>query len=177
MSARQTHERKRPMRPPIASEELPGEVPPALRLTASDRPGVAQPVPVRDIPAQPWSTVFLTALVLFAVMLAAWEIYWRNFGVEPSYRNSDGQWAMQRHRIDDGDGAKTVLIGASRVLFDVQLPVWERATGERPIQLAMEGTSPVPVLEDLANDSHFSGRLLVGVTPHVFFAGAIYRDQ
>jgi len=28
-----------------------------VRLTASDRPGVAQPVPVRDIPAQPWRAI------------------------------------------------------------------------------------------------------------------------
>ena len=26
----------------------------AIRQTASDRPGVAQPVPVRDIPDRPW---------------------------------------------------------------------------------------------------------------------------
>ena len=49
-----------------------------------------------------------------------------------------------------GEGNKTVLIGSSRVLFDVQLPVWEKLAGERPIQLAIEGTSSVPVLEDLA---------------------------
>ena len=148
-----------------------------LRLTASDRPGVAQPVPVRDIPAQPWGFVFVTAAALLLVMLAGWEGYWRHFGVVPSYRNSDGQWAEQRRRIDDGEGGKTVLIGASRMLFDIQLPEWERATGERPIQLAMEGTSPVPVLEDLAADPKFTGRLVIDVTPHVLFAGGMYRGE
>ncbi len=95
----------------------------------------------------------------------------------PGYRNSDGEWAAQRRRIDNGEGNKTVLIGASRVLFDVQLPVWERLTGERPIQLAMEGTSPMPMLEDLAADPHFTGRLLVGVAPDVFFTGFAYRGR
>ena len=152
--------------------------PPAgLRLTASDRPGVAQPVPERDIPAQPWRLVFVVAIALFAVQMAGWEWYWRDFGVRPSYRNSDGQWAQQRRRIDEGEGGKTVLIGASRMLFDIQLPTWERVGGEKPIQLAMEGTSPVPVLEDLAADPDFTGRVLVDVTPHVFFAGQTYRDQ
>ncbi|MGH8172405.1 MAG: hypothetical protein ACREPX_04620 [Rhodanobacteraceae bacterium] len=151
--------------------------PPGLRLTASDRPGVAQPVPERDIPAQPWGVAFLAALALFVALMAAWELHWRDFGVRPSYRNSDGQWAEQRRRIDEGEGGKTVLIGASRMLFDVQLPTWENITGDRPIQLAMEGTSPVPVLEDLAADPDFTGRLLIDVTPHVFFAGQTYRDQ
>ena len=67
-----------------------------------------------------------------------------SFGATPGYRNSNGAWAEQRRRIDTGEGGKTVLIGSSRVMFDVQLPVWERIAGERPIQLAIEGTSPVP---------------------------------
>jgi hypothetical protein len=153
------------------------ERPGFVRLTASDRPGVAQPVPVRDIPPQPWRRVFIVAVVLAALMLAGWEAYWRAYGALPTYRNSDGEWAMQRRRVDAGEGNKTVLIGSSRVLFDVQLPVWEKIAGERPIQLAIEGTSSVPVLEDLANDPGFTGRLLVGVAPELFFSGFALRGN
>lgn len=148
-----------------------------VRQTASDRPGVAQPVPVRDIPAQPWGPILLAAVVMAALLLAGWELYWRGFGASPAYRNSDGAWAQQRRRIDSGEGDGTVLIGSSRILFDVQLPVWQRLTGERPIQLAIEGTSPVPVLEDLAKDPDFTGRLLVGVAPELFFSGFAYRGD
>jgi hypothetical protein len=102
-------------------------------------------------------------------------MHWRAFGANPGYRNSDGQWAIERRRIDAGEGHRTVLTGASRVLFDVQLPAWQRVTGERPIQLAMEGTTPVPVIEDLAADPAFTGRLLIGVAPDVFFSGFAYR--
>lgn len=153
------------------------ERPGFARLTASDRPGVAQPVPVRDIPTQPWQRIFLVALVLFVLLMMGWEHYWRAFGASPTYRNSDGQWAQQRRRIDTGEGDNTVLIGSSRVLFDVQLPVWEKLAGERPIQLAIEGTSAVPVLEDLAADPNFSGHLLVGVAPDLFFSGFAYRGK
>ncbi len=148
-----------------------------VRLTASDRPGVAQPVPVRDIPIQPWGRLLAFAVLAAALLVGAWEWHWRAFGATPSYRNSDGQWVQQRRRIDNGEGDKTVLAGASRVLFDVQLPVWEKLTGERPIQLALEGTSPVPVLEDLAADPDFTGRLLIGVAPDVFFSGFAYRGS
>ena len=153
------------------------ERPGFVRLTASDRPGVAQPVPERDIPPQPWGRILLGALVLFLLLMVAWEAYWRDFGAVPGYRNSNGAWAEQRRRIDEGEGGKTVLIGSSRILFDVQLPVWERLSGERPIQLALEGTSPVPVLEDLAADRNFTGRLLVGVAPDIFFTGFAYRGD
>jgi hypothetical protein len=148
-----------------------------VRLTASDRPGVAQPVPERDIPSKPWGPILIGATVMFVVMLIVWELYWRDYGVTPSYRNSYGSWADQRRRINLGEGGKTVLIGSSRILFDVQLPIWEKATGERPIQLALEGTSAVPVLEDLANDPDFTGRLVVGVAPDLFFSGFAYRGE
>lgn len=156
---------------------LPLDLPRAgfVRLTAADRPGVAQPVPERDIPEQPWPWIWLGAAILALLLIGAWEWRWRAFGVIPSYRNSDGQWASQRRRIDHGEGNKTVLIGSSRVLFDVQLPVWQRIAGERPIQLAMEGTTPLPMLEDLAADPKFTGRLVVGIAPLVFFSGHAMR--
>ncbi len=143
-----------------------------MRSTASDRPGVAQPVPERDVPDRPWRPIFIAAFAVFLLLLGAWETYWRAYGMQSGYYyNDNSAWALQRRRIDEGEGNKTVLIGSSRVLFDVQLPVWERIAGERPIQLALEGTSPVPVLEDLADDPAFTGRLLIGVAPNLFFTG------
>jgi hypothetical protein len=165
------------MRSSISSSDLAGCGAARLRLTASDRPGVAQPVPVRDIPARPWNSISIAALVLALLMIGAWEWHWRAFGATPAYRNSNGAWAQQRRRIDTGEGGKTVLIGSSRVLFDVQLPEWEKIAGERPIQLAIEGTSPVPMLEDLAADPAFTGHLLVGVAPDIFFSGFTYRGE
>jgi hypothetical protein len=145
------------------------------RQTAADRPGIAQPVPVRPIPEQPWGRIFVGAVLIFAVLLGGWEAYWRAYGVHPSITNSYGLWALQRRRIDAGEGAATVLLGSSRVLFDIQLPVWERLAGRRPIQLAIEGTSPLPFLENLAGDPRFTGHVLVGVAPDLFFSGYEYR--
>ncbi|MFD0739759.1 hypothetical protein ACFQZQ_10750 [Lysobacter koreensis] len=147
------------------------ERPGFVRLTASDRPGVAQPVPERDIPPQPWGRILLGALVLFLLLMAAWEWHWRAFGATPAYRNSDGAWTLQRRRIDHGEGDATVLLGSSRMLSDVQLPVWERLSGRRPIQLALEGTTPTVPLEQLADDPDFTGRLLVDITANLFRAG------
>jgi len=146
------------------------------RQTAADRPGVAQPVPVRPVPEQPWGPILLGALVIFALLLAGWEAYWRDYGVHPSIANTEGLWAIQRRRIDAGEGDATVLLGASRVYFDIQLPVWQRLAGRRPIQLSFEGTSPLTELEDLADDPHFTGRVLVGVAPELVFSGFAIHD-
>ena len=135
------------------------------RQTAADRPGVAQPVPARPVPVQPWRPILLGALLLLTLLVSAWEWQWRAFGVTPGIRNSDGLWAHERRRIDAGEGGATVLIGDSRMLFDFQLPVWERLSGKRPVQLSLEGTSPIFALEELAADEHFTGRLLVDLAP------------
>ena len=149
-----------------------------VRETASDRPGVAQPVPVRDIPERPWGAMIAAAFVLFLALMAAWEWHWRAFGSEGgTYRNSDGLWARERRRIDQGEGDATVLVGSSRLFFDVRLATWERLSGRRPIQLSFEGTSAMPMLEDLANEPAFTGKLLVGVTPGLFFSGRARRGS
>ncbi len=131
-----------------------------------------RPLPVRSLR----SSALIGALVMLLLM-GGWEAYWRSEGAIPSYRNSEGLWAIQRRRIDDGDGARTVFAGSSRMYFNTQLDVWERESGERPIQLALEGTSPVSLMEDLADDPDFTGTLIVGVAPGLFFSGFEYRGD
>lgn len=140
-----------------------------------DDPDVVDAYVERPLPSVRLGTAWITAVILCVVGLVAWEMHWRDFGVRPGYRNSDGLWTIQRRRINAGEGDAVVVVGSSRVMFDVQLDSWQQATGERPIQLALEGTSPMNVLEDLAADDAFRGRLLVGVTPGLFFSGRGFR--
>ena len=115
------------------------------------------------------------ALLVTLMLLLAWEAWVRSEGVTPSYRNSDGQWAEQRRRINQDAGDGWVFIGSSRTLFNMQLGVWEQLDQRRPLQLALEGTAPVAVLEGLADDNDFTGKLIVGVAPGLFFSGYEYR--
>ena len=119
----------------------------------------------------------LIALLVTILLMSGWEAYWRSDGSVPGYRNSEGLWAMERRRINDGEGDKTVIAGSSRIFFDTQLDVWEEESGERPIQLALEGTSPVSLMEDLADLPDFTGSLLVGVSPAMMYTGFEYRGD
>jgi hypothetical protein len=131
----------------------------------------------RALPQKSQGIAALIGLAVMIAMMCGWEAYWRSEGSVPSYRNDEGLWAIQRRRIDNGEGGKTVIAGSSRMFFNTQLDVWETETGERPIQLALEGTSPVSLMEDLADDPDFTGTLIVGVAPGLFFSGFEYRGS
>ena len=129
----------------------------------------------RALPGDSIGLAALIGLLVMIVMMSGWEMYWRSDGSIPSYRNSEGLWAIQRRRVNEIEGDKTVLAGSSRMYFNTQLDVWERVSGERPIQLSLEGTSPISLMEDLAEDPDMTGTLLVGVAGEMFFTGFEYR--
>jgi hypothetical protein len=126
----------------------------------------SEPVFHRRIPELSWPRIAVLAAVLAALGIAGWEAYWRGpQQVQASYRNSDGQWAEVRRRVDSGEPNATVFIGSSRTQFDIDLDVWQEMTGVHGIQLALEGSNPLPILTDLASDEDFGGLLVVGITP------------
>jgi hypothetical protein len=126
-------------------------------------------VHVRDIPAGPWASVIVLCLVLVALSVGAWEYQTRQLGLTAGdLDDGAGHWAQERRKIDRED-IRLAIAGSSRILFDTDLDIWQSETGVRPLQLALAGTSPRIVMEDLANDDDFSGVLLVGVTPGLYF--------
>jgi hypothetical protein len=143
--------------------------PPGLRLTASNRPGVAQPVPERDIPDQPWKAIALAVLVLTVVLTGLWEWRMRGLGLTPGHlADGPSAWAEQRRRVRAEPGS-VVIVGDSRILFDTDMDRFEQLTGQRPIQLALQGTNGRPFLEDLADDPHFTGLAIVGIKELSYF--------
>lgn len=133
----------------------------------------AEPVILREVPTGRWPRTALLAVVLLLAALAGWEGYWRSQQVVPGYGNSDGQWAEARRKVDAAHPDATVFIGSSRTQFDLGLAVWQEETGVEPIQLALEGSNPLPLLAELAADEDFRGLLLVGITPPLIFQPGI----
>jgi hypothetical protein len=152
--------------PPPATHEV---LPKGLRLTAADRPGVAQPVPERDIPHQPWGRISLIVLILVLLLSSLWEWQMRRLELVPGDMSSTyDTWAELRREVDRRD-VPLLLIGDSRILFDTDLDRIHQLTGVHPIQLGIAGGTGLLVLEDIADDPHFKGLAIVGMAETSFF--------
>lgn len=112
-----------------------------------------------------WLTLLLTVL-----SIGGWELYLRGSGVHADYDEGKALWADKRAMVYEPIDKATVFIGASRNKYDLDIATWQSVTGDHAIQLAIEGNSPMPVFEDLANDTSFKGKLVVDVTEGLFFA-------
>lgn len=146
-----------------------------VRLTAADRPGVAQPVPEREIPRQPWPAMLAKAAVIFVVALGVWEWRMRAMGLAAGdLGDSPSGWAEQRRRLDAG-GVTVAIVGDSRILFGTDLDRYERVTGVRPVQLALPGTNGRYLLENVAHHSSFNGLLIVGISEVHYFGNPAGR--
>jgi hypothetical protein len=144
-----------------------GALPAGLRLTASDRPGQAQPVPTRDVPDQPWGKLALVVAGVLLAGTAALEWNARRIGLHAGdLDNSQTDWTNERAR---SAGAAVAIVGDSRILFDTDLNRFEALTGQRPIQLAIHGTSALTLLQDVAANPKFKGLLIVGLADTMFF--------
>ena len=118
---------------------------------------------------KPFPKAALLALLLVVGFLTTWECYWRSRGFPISYDDDASLWSTKRKQVYAPIDTATVFIGSSRIKFDLDIPTWEKATGERVIQLSFVGTSPRPLLDDLASDERFRGKVIIDVTEGLFF--------
>ncbi|GAB2601783.1 hypothetical protein [Spirosoma areae] len=109
------------------------------------------------------------ALVLVLTFVVGWELYWRSQHHALSYNDDESLWASKRKLIYQSSPAQPVVIGSSRIKFDLDIDTWAGITGTKPIQLSLPGTSPRPMLTDLGNDKDFRGTVLIDVTEGLFF--------
>ena len=123
----------------------------------------------RIIPKHHWLLLAVLTTIFTGLLTLGWESYVRSKGYGPTLNDTEDLWASRRTIVDE-EPNRTVLIGSSRMLFDFDMDVYEKEFGNRPLQLATVGTNPGPYLEDLANHQEYSGTVIVGVVPGLFFA-------
>ncbi len=122
------------------------------------------------MPSQSLAKAAILMLILVVLSLVSWEYFLRTKGFDTSFYDDPSLWADKRRMVYASPSNATVFIGSSRIKFDLDIPLWEKITGEQAIQLACVGSTPIPVLLDLANDEKFKGKLVIDVTEGLFFS-------
>ena len=112
----------------------------------------------------------ILTLLLVICFVFGLESYWRDRGFIPTFNDDKVLWATKRKEIYKPAEEATVFIGGSRIKFDLDVPTWEKLTGEKAIQLAILGTPGRLVLRDLSNDKNFKGKVIIDVADAQFFS-------
>lgn len=127
------------------------------------------------MPSNQFLKAGLLAIALIIVFISSYELYWRSQGFTPTFNDDEALWAAKRREVYKPACSATVFIGSSRIKFDLDIDTWRQITGEDAVQLALVGTNPRPLLDDLADDSAFNGKLVIDVMESLFFAPAAYQ--
>jgi len=111
-----------------------------------------------------WLGALAAAALVTLALIGAMEWVLAGRGFQPTIVDSDAEWVKQRRRASELGPRALVLIGASRMQLDLDLDTLRTRTGLEPVQLAIDGSSFLPVLEGLASDPRVVGTVLVDFT-------------
>lgn len=127
----------------------------------------------RVVPEQRWGRMATVVALTTVLLVAGWELLCRQRGFTPGLDDTPDLWALARERLDDAPADQIVLLGSSRMLFDLDIEELHRAAGgPRPIQLATVGTNELFLLEALAKNPRFRGTAIVSFVPGLTFLPA-----
>jgi hypothetical protein len=112
---------------------------------------------------KPITLFALKASLLAIAVVAGNELAWRVVGMKPTFRDTPALWSKIRRECD-GSPVKVALLGSSRFQCGLNPQVLARVLPHHQFyQLAEAGSSPLPVLEDLAHDAAFNGTAIVEI--------------
>jgi len=115
----------------------------------------------RPVPQGRWVPVFVGALAVCLLFIAVMELRLAIRGFHATASDSETSWLIQRKRASALGEQALILAGSSRMLLDIDLDVLRERSGLEPVQLAIDGTSFIPILENLAADPTVRGTVLV----------------
>lgn len=118
----------------------------------------------------------ILTLVIVLLSLTGWEIWLRSHTNAVSYDDGKELWSDKRAMVYEPADKATVFIGSSRNKYDLDIATWKGLTGDHVIQLSIEGASPLPVLDNLANDKKFKGKMIIDVTEGLFFSTSDFAN-
>jgi hypothetical protein len=119
----------------------------------------------RPLPGFEWKWVLGGALLMLLAYMAVTEIVLARRGFGATVIDTQALWIKERKRASVLGERALILIGASRIQLDFDLNALRRSTGLEPVQLAIDGSSYVPVLQGFARDPSIRGTVILDLMP------------
>jgi hypothetical protein len=116
-----------------------------------------------------WWPAWALALALMLVAVGGWEVLIRSAALGPEFMDNRALWVSTRHKLNTYGANAVAVLGASRVQRAIHPETLAKELGGPVAHLAVEGTSAIPLLEDLAVDPRFRGTVLFSVAPAFSF--------
>ncbi len=119
------------------------------------------------LPRGGWGRTWTVTALLVVIPLAIWEVWWRAHGFLPEVVAVDESWILAMDKVPR---ATAVVLGTSRIQAALDPDAFRREVGGAPIvNLALPGTSPIQVLEYLADSTRYAGLVIVEILPFYVF--------
>jgi hypothetical protein len=115
----------------------------------------------RALPARTAAKRLLLGLIVGGLLMVVAENWIRLAGGVPNVRDTAELWASQRARASALGDEALVLIGSSRIQLGMDLKAIEHQTGKKAVQLAIDGSAFLDVLDHLADDPTVRGTVLI----------------
>jgi hypothetical protein len=116
-----------------------------------------------------WWPGWALAFAILVATVGVWELVLRNSALGPEYVDNRALWVSTRYALNTYGSDAVAVLGASRAQRAIDPETLARELGGPVAHLAVEGTSAIPLLEDLAADPRFSGTVLFSVAPAFSF--------
>ena len=116
-----------------------------------------------------WWPAWALALALMLVAVGGWEVLIRSAALGPEFMDNRALWVSTRHKLNTYGANAVAVLGASRVQRAIHPETLAQELGGPVAHLAVEGTSAIPLLEDLAVDPRFRGTVVFSVAPAFSF--------
>lgn len=107
------------------------------------------------------------ALAIFLCFALALEWGLARRGFEPGVYDDEASWLRARARAEHAGPRGLLLLGSSRMQLDADLDVLGSLTKMKVVQLAIDGSSFLPVFEGLAADPAINGTVVVDFSEHL----------
>lgn len=119
------------------------------------------------LPKLQWQRILGGALLIYILFVGVMELRLALRGFDVTALDSEALWLKQRQRASQLGERALILVGGSRIQLGVDLDVLRTHTGLEPVQLAIDGSTFLPVLEGLAIDPSIQGVVIVDFSDHL----------